>query len=44
MIDLANRCTIAGRNINLTAGAANVQFDEAHRHTSKGLLSKKPPP
>ena len=32
---------IAGNNVNLTAGEANVTVDEAHQHKSQGFLSTK---
>lgn len=32
---------VAGRNLTLSSGEANVTLDEKHQSTSKGLLSKK---
>jgi len=31
---------VAGRDVNVTAGQATQTLDEAHKHTSKGFLSK----
>ncbi|SFG82775.1 filamentous hemagglutinin [Duganella sp. CF458] len=31
----------AGRDVNITAGQVTQSLDEAHKHTSKGFLSKK---